>query len=47
MAARAQLEEMRRQLPPGAGGGQGDASPSGVPGGRPGTLGEPGPGTYL
>jgi len=46
MAARAQLEDMRRQLPPGVG-GQGDASPTGVPGGRPGTLGEPGPGTYL
>ena len=48
MAARSQLEDMRRQLPPGApGGGQGDPSPTGVPGGRPGTLGEPGPGTYL
>ena len=47
MAARAQLEDMRRQLPPGAAGGQGGPSPSGVPGGRPGTLGEPGPGTYL
>ncbi|HMJ79044.1 MAG TPA: bacterial proteasome activator family protein [Iamia sp.] len=50
MAARSQLEDMRRQLPPGAGGGQGGQggpSPTGVPGGRPGTLGEPGPGTYL
>ena len=47
MAARNQLEDMRRQLPPGAGGDQGGASPTGVPGGRPGTLGEPGPGTYL
>ncbi|QYG92816.1 bacterial proteasome activator family protein [Iamia sp. SCSIO 61187] len=47
MAARAQLEDMRRQLGPGVGGGQGGPSPSGVPGGRPGTLGEPGPGTYL
>ena len=47
MAARAQLEDMRRQLPPGAGGDQGGANRTGVPGGRPGTLGEPGPGTYL
>ena len=47
MAARAQLEDMRRQLPPGAAAGQGGASPAGTPGGRPGTLGEPGPGTYL
>ena len=42
MAARAQLEQMQRQLPPGAGPGPGG------PGGRgPGGLGEPGPGTYL
>jgi hypothetical protein len=39
MAARAQLEDMRRQLPPGA-------APSAAGPGRP-TLGEPGPGTYL
>lgn len=49
MAARAQLEDMRRQIGPGGAmpGGQGGASPTGVPGGRPGSLGEPGPGTYL
>jgi hypothetical protein len=47
MAARAQLEDMRRQIGPGGpGGGPGQAAP-GVPGGRPGSLGEPGPGTYL
>ena len=46
MAARAQLEDMRRQLSPGAAPG-GPAGPAVGPGGRPGTLGEPGPGTYL
>jgi hypothetical protein len=47
MAARAQLEDMRRQLPPGAMPGA-PGGPSGPrPGGPPGSLGEPGPGTYL
>lgn len=40
MAARAQLEDMRRQIGPGGGPGGG-----GRPG--PGGLGDPGPGTYL
>ncbi len=50
MAARSQLEDMRRQLPPGAdpGGPVGPGGPGGPGGqGRPGGLGEPGGGTYL
>ena len=47
MAARAQLEDMRRQLRPAPVAVRAGPSPTGVPGGRPGTLGEPGPGTYL
>jgi hypothetical protein len=48
MAARAQLEDMRRQLPPGmaAPSGPGAGPGQGQGQGRP-TLGEPGPGTYL
>ncbi|NLV54677.1 MAG: bacterial proteasome activator family protein [Acidimicrobiales bacterium] len=46
MAARAQLEQLHRQLPSGgAPGAAGPAGPGGPP--RPGGLGEPGPGTYL
>lgn len=48
MAARAQLEDMRRQIGPGGPGGPGGPAGPGAPGGpRPGSLGEPGPGTYL
>lgn len=53
MAARAQLEDMRRQIGPGGAMPGGPAGPGGgIPGGaggrpQPGTLGEPGPGTYL
>lgn len=43
MAARAQLEQLHRQLPSGVGG---PAAAAGGPAG-PGGLGEPGPGTYL
>ncbi|HYI61862.1 MAG TPA: proteasome activator [Acidimicrobiales bacterium] len=44
MAARAQLEDMRRQLPSGPGG----PGPGPGPGpGGPGAMGEPGAGTYL
>ncbi len=46
MAARAQLEDMRRQLPPGPG-GPGGPSMGQVRPGSPSGLGEPGPGTYL
>jgi Protein of unknown function (DUF2587) len=45
MAARAQLEDMRRQLPPGMSPTAGGA-PAGPGQARP-PLGEPGPGTYL
>jgi hypothetical protein len=39
MATRAQLEDMRRQLPPGAGpGGPGGPGQPGDPGERPGTY---------
>ena len=52
MAARAQLEDMRRQIGPGGqpmgpGGPGGPVGPGGPGGPRPGGLGEPGPGTYL
>ncbi len=50
MAARAQLEDMRRQLPPGMAPPPG-SGPGQAPGQGPGQgrthLGEPGPGTYL
>lgn len=49
MAARAQLEDMRRQIGPGGQPGQPGPGGPGQPGvgQRPGSLGEPGPGTYL
>ncbi len=47
MAARAQLEDMRRQIGPGGPGGPGVPGGPGAPGPRPGGMGEPGPGTYL
>jgi hypothetical protein len=46
MAARNQLEEIRRQLPGGAPGPGGPGGPGGVPGGG-GDLGDARPGTYL
>lgn len=46
MAARNQLEEMRRQLPGGGGPGPGPGAPGGPGGGGP-ELGDARPGTYL